>query len=39
VSTAFVAPLTAIHTVITDDKTPVEFLDGLRSRNIRVVVA
>lgn len=39
VSTAFVAPLTAIHTLITDGETPPEFLEGLRSRGIRVVVA
>jgi DeoR family transcriptional regulator, aga operon transcriptional repressor len=39
VSTVFVAPLTSIHTIVTDKTTPHEFLDGLRTKGIRVVVA
>jgi DeoR/GlpR family transcriptional regulator of sugar metabolism len=39
VSTAFVAPLSAIHTVVTDDQTSPEILEGLRAKGIRVVVA
>jgi DeoR/GlpR family transcriptional regulator of sugar metabolism len=39
VSTSFVAPLAAIHTVVTDTQTPTEFLEGLKTKGIRVVVA
>ena len=38
VSTASVAPLSAIQTVVTDDKASPEFVDGLRARGIRVVI-
>ena len=39
VSTSYVAPLSVINTLVTDDQTPQEILDGLRARGIRVVVA
>ncbi|MFN3742194.1 MAG: DeoR/GlpR family DNA-binding transcription regulator [Anaerolineales bacterium] len=38
VATAFVAPLENIHTLITDAKTPAEFIQALRERGIRVIV-
>jgi DeoR family transcriptional regulator, aga operon transcriptional repressor len=38
-STAFVAPLTAMHTLVTDDQTDTEFIEALRSQGIEVVVA
>ena len=38
VSTSFVAPLTAAHTVATDDQTPEEFVNVLRERGLRVVL-
>ena len=37
VSTAFVAPLSAADTLVTDDKAPPEFVDTLRSRGINVL--
>lgn len=39
VSTSFVAPLSAIHTVVTDAQTSSEFLEGLKAKGIRVVAA
>jgi DeoR family transcriptional regulator, aga operon transcriptional repressor len=39
ISTSYVAPLSAIHTVVTDNQTPPEFLEGLQAKGIRVVVA
>lgn len=38
-STAFVAPLTAMHTLVTDDRTDTEFIETLRSQGIEVIVA
>jgi len=38
VSTAFVAPLTSIHKLITDDKTDSKFLDSLQALGIEVIV-
>jgi DeoR family transcriptional regulator of aga operon len=38
VSTAFVAPLTSIHTLVTDDKVDAGFVDSLRSHGIDVIV-
>ena len=39
VAAAFVAPLSAIHTLVTDPETPTEFLDSLRAAGLAVVVA
>lgn len=39
VSTAFVAPITAVNRVVTDRGVPVDFVDSLRERGIDVVVA
>lgn len=36
---AFVAPLSAVHTLITDAGAPSRFLEGARSAGLRVVVA
>lgn len=38
VSTAFVAPLKVIHTLITDNATPSEFVSALREQDIHVLV-
>lgn len=38
VSTAFVAPLSSIHKVITDSATPPEIIDELRRTNIEVLM-
>ncbi len=35
---AFVAPLSAIHTLITDAGTPAHFVEGVRAMGIRVIV-
>ena len=37
VSTALVAPLSAVDTLVTDDKAPSEFVDTLKSRGINVL--
>jgi len=39
VSTAFVAPITAVHCLVTDRGTPAEFIDALRERGMTVVLA
>lgn len=39
VSAAFVAPLNAMNTLVTDADTPAEFVDALRAQGIRVVTA
>jgi DeoR/GlpR family transcriptional regulator of sugar metabolism len=39
VSTAFVAPITAMHTLITDTKTPSNFIEALTAKGIQVIVA
>ena len=39
VSTAFVAPVTAIHKIVTDSRTPSEILGQLRRMGIEVIVA
>ncbi len=39
VSTAFLAPLSAIHTVVTDSKTDTNFIAALRAKGIKVIVA
>jgi DeoR family transcriptional regulator of aga operon len=39
VSTAFLAPLTAMHTLVTDDDTDPEFIAALRVQGIEVLVA
>jgi DeoR/GlpR family transcriptional regulator of sugar metabolism len=36
---AFVAPLTAVHTFVTDAGTPAEFVAGMRAMGIRVMLA
>lgn len=36
---AFVAPLSAVHTLITDASTPARFIEGAKSAGLRVVVA
>jgi DeoR/GlpR family transcriptional regulator of sugar metabolism len=38
ISTAFVAPLTAIDKLITDEKTDPEFIEALRTQGIEVIV-
>jgi DeoR/GlpR family transcriptional regulator of sugar metabolism len=37
-SAAFVAPLTAVHTFITDNATPQTFVNGVRAAGVNVVV-
>jgi DeoR family transcriptional regulator of aga operon len=37
VSTAFVAPLTSLNTLVTDDKTDQEFLTALEQQGIRII--
>lgn len=39
ISTAFVAPLTSINKLITDDQTDPEFIEALRAQGIEVIVA
>jgi DeoR/GlpR family transcriptional regulator of sugar metabolism len=39
VSAAFLAPITAIHTFVTDSETPVGFLANLKEHGITVHVA
>lgn len=39
VSTALLAPITSIHTLVTDNKTPSEFLEALTAIGVRVIVA
>jgi DeoR/GlpR family transcriptional regulator of sugar metabolism len=39
VSTAYVAPLSAMHTLVTDDQTPAVFVQALRSLGVRVLQA
>ena len=39
VSTAFVAPLTAINTLVTDNNTDTDFIETVRSQGIEVIVA
>lgn len=38
-ATAYVAPLTAMHTLVTDDKTDTGFTESLRSQGINVILA
>jgi DeoR/GlpR family transcriptional regulator of sugar metabolism len=38
VSTAFVAPITAMQTLVTDTKAPSDFVAALTSRGIKVLV-
>lgn len=38
-STAFVAPLTVMHILVTDNRTNTEFIEALRSQGIEVIVA
>ncbi|MCS7247725.1 MAG: DeoR/GlpR family DNA-binding transcription regulator [Anaerolineales bacterium] len=39
ISTAFLAPLDAIHVVVTDSRTPRSFCEGLEARGIQVIRA
>jgi DeoR family transcriptional regulator of aga operon len=39
VSTAFLAPLNAMHTLVTDSGTDVEFISALKLKGIKVIVA
>ena len=39
VSTAFLAPLTAMHTLITDDKADTDFIESLQTQGVEVMVA
>jgi DeoR/GlpR family transcriptional regulator of sugar metabolism len=39
VATAFVAPLAAVHTLVTDANAPPDFVSELSARGIRVVIA
>lgn len=36
---AFVAPLSSVHTFITDSSTPARFVEGVKSAGLRVIVA
>jgi DeoR/GlpR family transcriptional regulator of sugar metabolism len=38
-SSAFLAPITAISTLITDQKTPSDFVEALQAQGIRVLLA
>lgn len=38
-STAYVAPLTAINMLVTDNKTDMEFIESLRTQGVEVIVA
>ncbi len=38
VSTAYLAPLSAVDVLITDDKTDKDFIEALRQRNIEVII-
>jgi DeoR/GlpR family transcriptional regulator of sugar metabolism len=37
VAAAFLAPITSIHTLVTDTDTPADFLDALRQAGVRVI--
>jgi DeoR/GlpR family transcriptional regulator of sugar metabolism len=39
VSTAFLAPLSAMHTLVTDGQAPTEFLSALESRGVQIMIA
>jgi DeoR/GlpR family transcriptional regulator of sugar metabolism len=39
VAAAYVAPLTAMHVLVTDDQTPPEFVEAVRQQGIEVVVS
>jgi DeoR family transcriptional regulator of aga operon len=39
VSTAYLSPVTSIHTFVTDSETPAEFLSGLKKTGIKVHIA
>jgi DeoR family transcriptional regulator, aga operon transcriptional repressor len=39
ISTAFVAPLTAMNTLVTDKRTDTEFIETMRAQGIEVIVA
>jgi DeoR/GlpR family transcriptional regulator of sugar metabolism len=39
ISTAFLAPLTAMRTLVTDSGTDAEFIESLRALDIEVIVA
>jgi len=39
ISTAFLAPLTSIHTIITDNLAPVDFIEAVSLNNTRVIIA
>jgi len=39
ISTAYVAPLTVVRTLVTDDKTDATFTEALRTQGIEVIVA
>lgn len=39
ISTAFLAPLTAMRTLITDNETDAEFIESLRTLDVEVIVA
>jgi DeoR/GlpR family transcriptional regulator of sugar metabolism len=38
-ATVLLAPLESIHTIVTDDQTPQDFIDEVESRGIKVVKA
>jgi len=39
ISTAFVAPITAVHKIITDSGTPASIISALREKKIEVIIA
>ena len=39
VSTAFLAPLSAMQTLVTDGMTDLDFIESLRAQGVKVIVA
>lgn len=39
VASAFVSPLSRVNTFITDNQTPLDFLEGVRAQGVKVIVA
>jgi DeoR/GlpR family transcriptional regulator of sugar metabolism len=39
ISTAFLAPLSSIHILVTDDQAPVDFITAMQDRGVQVIVA
>jgi len=39
VSTAFVAPVAAVHKIVTDSKVPIEIIESIRALGVEVIIA